>query len=411
VHPPRTKLETGLLAVAFAIFVATALVIAAQLPRGRGNDEDSHATYVRYVADFGRLPAPLDIDFGVNREPHQPPLYYLGGAAWLQGARALGLQQDAVRLYSLAIGIVWFWLVWGIARRLLPVGARVLPNLALAAMPYAAHLTGTVNNDVLAITFCTALAYCVVRAYQTSPEERRSLRRWLVLGALAGAGAALGKLFAAPVVLVLGAALTWRALKTKQLPTWLLGLALAAIPVGAWMLFNFRTTGELLPELSLGAHPLVLQYLDPWSSQKWKWFFLFLWQTFVGRLGSWDIVLPGWIYWVHGAVWIVAVGSLAIFWKRLRALVSRANLRLVALFVFAFLTTSIPVALVNRDYFQPQARYIYPGLFGPLLVLALGLWLLSTLGASTKQSERWLIPAGVLTVLGVIGVTLTATTL
>ena len=166
------KAEKIILLAAFAIFVATSLFIAIRLPRGRGNDEDSHATYVRYVADFGRLPAPLKIDFGVNREPHQPPLYYLGGAVWLKAARLLGLSQDAVRLYSLEIGAVWFWLVWLIARKILPAGLRIMPNLILASLPMAAQLSGTVNDDILSITLSTALIFCAIKIWQ-SPDTHK----------------------------------------------------------------------------------------------------------------------------------------------------------------------------------------------------------------------------------------------
>ena len=92
--PARSKLESILLVIAGAIFMATSLIVAVKLPRGRGNDEDGHATYVRYVADYGTLPDPTAVEFGLNREPHQPPLYYLGGALWLRGARALGESQE-----------------------------------------------------------------------------------------------------------------------------------------------------------------------------------------------------------------------------------------------------------------------------------------------------------------------------
>ncbi|MFO0702633.1 MAG: glycosyltransferase family 39 protein [Candidatus Andersenbacteria bacterium] len=392
---PRTKLEITLLLASFAIFLTTSLVVAVELPRGRGNDEDGHATYVRYVTDYHRLPDPRSIDFGVNREPHQPPLYYLGGSLWLRAARAVGLSQDSVRLYSTVVGAVWFWLVWLIARRLLPVGQRVLPSLTLASLPMAAQLAGTVNNDILEITLATLMLYAAVRVWQGS--TRRELRTWYVLAALAGAGALLSKFFALGAVTVVAAALTYRAIKTKQLPAWLLGLTLAALPVIAFAAHNYATTGVLLPELNLGANPYVAAYRDPWDATTFLPFAAITWQTFIGRLGSWDIGLPTWFYLTHLAAWLAALAGL----------VRTKVHRLIVLAAVAFAASWPAYVYLNLSFFQPQARYVYAGLIGALLLAAVGWSALAQRLLARRVRAPWIVPALALVAFDLAGLVVT----
>lgn len=395
--PVRTKTETVLLVAALATFLATSLVIAVKLPYGHGNDEDGHATYVRYVADFGKLPDPFAVDFGANREPHQPPLYYVGGAVWLQGARALGLSQEAVRLYSTVIGLAWFCLIWLTARRLLPVGVRVLPCLAFASLPMVAQLSGTVNNDVLEVTLATLMLYAAVRAWQGSP-------RWYVVAALAGAGSVLSKLFGIGAAGVLGLALTYRAITTKQLRPWLIGLALALVPVVAFVAYNAVTTGVLLPELRLGDIPAVAIFHDDWELATLRPFLDVTWQTLVGRLGSWDIVLPGWFYVVQAGWWLAAL--IGLLW--LRGLALPRSTKLLLLLGLAVLAASIvPYVYLNLQFFQPQARYFFAGLVGLLLVAGVGWGSLAQRTLGRRLRQPWLVPAGVLLVLDLAAVAVT----
>jgi 4-amino-4-deoxy-L-arabinose transferase-like glycosyltransferase len=400
-QPARTTLETALLVAALAIFLATSLIVAVVLPRGRGNDEDGHATYVRHVADYGKLPDPLAVDFGANREGHQPPLYYLGGAAWLQGARSLGLSQDVVRLYSTVIGLGWFALVWLVARRLLPVGVRVLPNLAMASLPMAAQLAGTVNNDVLEITLATLMFYAAVRVWQGSP-------RWYVIAALAGSGSVMSKLFGVGAAVVLGVALTYRAVKTTQLPRWLLGLALAAVPVAAFVTYNLMTTGLLLPEIHLDDVPAVANFHDPWDAGTLRPFLDVTWQTFVGRLGSWDIVLPGWFYYVQAGWWLLAL--IGLVWVR-RLGLQPTTRTFLWLGLGTLVASILPYVYLNLLFFQPQARYFFAGLAGLLLIAAIGWGALAQRTLGRRLRQPWVVPAGVLLVLDVAAVVVTAAAL
>jgi N-acetylglucosaminyl-diphospho-decaprenol L-rhamnosyltransferase len=380
---PVTKTERGILIAAFILFIAIMTMIAVQLPRGRGNDEDGHTTYVRYLADTGNFPEPLSLDFGVNREPHQPPLYYITGAAWLHIVRPLGLGIDSLRLMTMLMGIGQFLMIWVIARATLPVGWRVVPLTIFAALPMAAHLFATTNNDSLAILLATVLWYITFRIWR-SPRARH----WYYLAALVGALAVLSKLFAAPVVLIAGLAISITAWRTHLLSTWMRALALGSIPLIAWLIFNQITTGYLIPEIHLADLPVLAPYIDPFDRTAPRSFIIVLFETMVGRYGSWDIVFPKWYYLCY-----YVISFLALVGLFLKIKVDHSAGRLLRWISFGLLANVAALIYLNIEFFQPQARYLYPSIIAILLALSLGLYKLSARFPASKKTSSWAIVA------------------
>ncbi|MDP2587308.1 MAG: glycosyltransferase family 39 protein, partial [bacterium] len=362
-HQPLTRFESVVVVFSLILFISLALTIAGLLPRGRANDEDSHVTYTRYVADYQRLPDQLAIDFGVNREPHQPPLFYIMGAGWLELVRPLGLGIDSLRTMMILLGLVQMLLVYRLSRLLLPVGWRVVPLMLFAALPMLVHEFATVNNDALSFVLLTVVTIAMLRLWRTNTSAA-----WYVVAALAGAGAVLTKLFAGPPLLVLGLAITLSARRHNKLRVWFGALVIAAIPVALWLWFNLQTTGYLVPEVHLGE----LAQLDPYREDvSWNYllsFFVVLWQTFVGRLGSWDIVYPDLLY----VAYLIPIGLAVAGLFRLDQANSHTR-RFVHWITGAIVSELFMLAYLNRDYFQPQARYLYPMVAGLLVILTLGL--------------------------------------
>ena len=71
-----------LLTVLLLVFVALATWYSITIPLGEAPDEVPHFTYVRYLAQHGRLPSTTE-----EHEAFQPPLYYALGAAatfWIE---------------------------------------------------------------------------------------------------------------------------------------------------------------------------------------------------------------------------------------------------------------------------------------------------------------------------------------
>ncbi len=383
--PPVTRAEISLVLIALTLFVALSLTIATLLPRGRGNDEDSHVAYVRYVADYGSLPQPFPIDFGVNREFHQPPLYYLTGAAWLHLVRPLHLGIDSLRLLAVLMGLVQFWLLWKFSRLVLPQGWRVIPLLFFSALPMLVHEFATANNDALSYLMVTGMLIALLHIW-----KRPTTTGWYLVAALAGSGAVLSKLFAAPAVLIFGLAITIVARHANKMRAWAVALLVAAIPLGLWLLHNHTTAGLWLPEIHLGEQPALAPYKENVTLPYIFYFWIILWETFIGRYGSWDIVFPIALY----AAYLVPVG-VAIAGAFLLPRDQRLERRLARWTGAAFVAELAALAYLNKDYFQPQARYLYPILAALLVVFTLGL-------QRFKKIAPLKVTAAVLTILAVV---------
>ncbi|MFN2167825.1 MAG: hypothetical protein ACK2U9_16395, partial [Anaerolineae bacterium] len=65
-----------LLALVLLAFVLLATWYSLTIPLGEAPDEVPHFTYIRYLAQYGRLPTTKE-----EHEAFQPPLYYALGAA------------------------------------------------------------------------------------------------------------------------------------------------------------------------------------------------------------------------------------------------------------------------------------------------------------------------------------------
>jgi hypothetical protein len=410
------------------ILLAYALLAAwysQAIPLGEAPDEVPHFTYVRYLAQHGRLP-----DTAEEHEAFQPPLYYAAAAAltfWIEdepGApfavrhnayydvadprspknlllhtaaeswpyRGWAQAWHLARLLSIALGIVTIWAIYHLGRVVFPeVPAIPLAMAGLAAFnPQFLFLSAVLNNDNAATAFSALILWQMAALLH---DLHPGWQRPLLLGFLLGLGllskASLAVL--APVV----------------------GLAVALAPVigngrqaarsqGGAMASGARERGPVLRSAALG---LVLCFGA--AALVAGWYFLRNWVQYGDPLG-WAFVLEtnarreggltlevlawlfrgvfrsfwlGWIgiafdeivYWILGLVCLVGAAGFGLWllrrWSRLPA-GTRWTLILLALHAAGTLASLLQwtATVLGTD----QGRLIYPILPTVMLVLAAG---------------------------------------
>jgi hypothetical protein len=211
-----------LITAILAVFSALALWYSASVPLGEAPDELPHFTYVRYLAQNGRLPTTTE-----EHEAFQPPFYYALGAAltfWIEDEsdaafavrananfdavdprapknlllhtsmesfpyRGWALAWHLVRLLSIALGAITVWAVYRLGRVLFPSQPAIgLTMAALTAFtPQFIFVSSVANNDNAAIAF-SALILWQVALLLHERDCSHLWRRSIVLGILLGLG-------------------------------------------------------------------------------------------------------------------------------------------------------------------------------------------------------------------------------
>ncbi len=344
-------------------------------------DERQHANYVQNLIDGKGFPvlAPGSLDLGETLESHQPPLYYLlaAGVAKVAGVTNVD-NQEGIRLRYLNVLIggatvagAFFLALWGLKNENLGYLAAAF----VALMPMSAALSGAINNDPLLFCLCTwSLAVCALAI-----TDGWTVKRAVTLGVLVGlafitkttaialAPALLAGIILArkstpigkPVYLAVGLALL------IALPWWLRNQSLYGDPF-AIKAFNSAFTGNPTPQTL----PKLVGHDIPMSDYFINWVGWFTVRSFIGVFGYMDIFLGNTFYrLVFAALILLAFAGIAELrkdqWKPYSA-VHWMNGVFIAVVVLLFVR-------FNLQYFQGQARYVYPAI-GPIAIgFALGL--------------------------------------
>jgi len=197
------KLNLIYLLFALVVIARTALFIhdMSGLPQATGFDALAHEKYIRFIQDQNALPLPND-----GWEMHQPPLYYLGSAVWLNLCGWSAGSDEAViplRAVNGVFGWIHCWLVLLCLRRLFPknLSAQAVGLLIAAFLPPHLYLAMYVTNDLLAGLLVTTAFYWFLRVIQS---ENESVWRYAGIGLALGAAllAKLSALLAVPVFLL-----------------------------------------------------------------------------------------------------------------------------------------------------------------------------------------------------------------
>lgn len=377
------------------LFVALATTYSVVTPIFENHDEPSHYPVVKYIADHGRLPVQgAGPALGNGRqEASQPPLYYLLAAAatfWIPTGdpdhvwrgnphtrlgrptadpvgnknmvihtaaedfpwHGVALAVHLARFISVACGLVTVLCAHAIARLALP--GRPTLALATAAItafnPMFLFVTGSVNNDNLAVALCSLGLLLTLRAVVC--PARATYRLAIVLGVVLGL-AALSKLSGLTLVPLIGLGFgyaTWLRrregkFRTSQCSLLVSHLSItygvAALVAGWWFWRNWALYRDPLGLSAMldnvGRRPPGWSLLD--LATEFEGFRQSYWAVF----GGFSVLVPRPIYHALDALTVLAGTGLLLWlarrWRRPRwpPALPLAFLALYALVVFASL--------------------------------------------------------------------------
>jgi 4-amino-4-deoxy-L-arabinose transferase-like glycosyltransferase len=415
-----------LLAGILLVFVLLAAWYSLTIPLGEAPDEVPHFTYVRYLAQHGRLPTTTE-----EHEAFQPPLYYALGAAltfWIEDEpdapfavranahydvsdprapknlllhtadeawpyRGWTLAWHLLRLLSIALGAITVWAVFHLGRVLFPAQPAIpLTMAALTAFtPQFLFMSAVANNDNAATAF-SALVLWQAAALLRATERPYIWKRSLTLGLLLGLGL-LSKANLIALLPIVGLAILVSGIRSQRSSTrqgvWtaagglLLAFGVAATLSGWYFFRNWSLYGDplgwafTLQVSALREGPLTLDVL--------AWLFKGIYRSF--WLGWIGIAFDGAIYWLIGIACLVGLaGFVAWLVRRWRSLDTATRWALGLLGLHAAITLGSLVQWTATVLGTDQGRLIYPILPTVMLVIVTG-WAWWARG----RSQNWVL--------------------
>jgi 4-amino-4-deoxy-L-arabinose transferase-like glycosyltransferase len=365
-------------------------------------DERAHVNYVQRLLDGKGVPvfdaerSTTDKTYRTEAyEFHQPPLYYGLAAAWCKVVGAGNLYDPAVglrlRVLNALIGGTtvlgtFFAALWGFKRVDLSLGAALFPAL----LPMNIALSGAISNDPLLFALMTWAVALMARAVR----DGWTMKLAIAVGVLCGL-ATLTKtngLALLPVALVAVLVPQVKRVSWREFAT---ALAIVALLIGPWFARNARVYGDPLATNVFSkafadtAQKSTIETLvhdkDPSFGYWTDWVGWWTARSFVGVFGYMDIWLneSGLGFqgpWLHSArsdqpqpgeqapnaLYRLVLAAFALLtlgwlvslkedWARKAKSVTVVNLTLVVVVLVMFFR-------FENEYFQAQARYIYPAL-------------------------------------------------
>lgn len=290
----------------------------------------------------------------------------LGWPAW-RGARVASMGWGLVYLNAL------FLSVWLLTRRNLPVTLAVTG--AAGFIPQIVYISAYTNADIHSLASSALLALALV--YYAQPKRRHAT---LLLGLASGLllTAKYNYFLLAPLIPIVMAGVWWRRREPiKQLGIAWLAVGILAISLsGFWYVRNY-----VLYRDPLGVSfmlELMKQYGDPLPSQPLSLASLRLlaglhfhggtFESLIGRFGYMNVPLPGLAYRITLVVLLGAGLALPIIFVRGRDGVALGGLAALLLLLLA--VAGLHVANTLAVDFQPQGRYLFPGLVPLALFMA-----------------------------------------
>lgn len=412
---PKRDRACMLLVALLLVFVLLATWYSITIPLGEAPDEVPHFTYVRYLAQHGRLPSTTE-----EHEAFQPPLYYALGALatfWIEDLpdapfavranayfdvvdprapknlllhtadeawpyRGWALAWHLVRLCSILLGAITVWAVYQLGR--VVFADRKAIGLTMAALvaftPQFLFLSAVVNNDNAATTFA-ALTLWQTAALLHHREKRHLWRHCLLLGLFLGLGL-LSKASLIALLPVVGLAILIAVARHSSQPgQWiryplklailcaLLTFGLVALISGWYFIRNWLLYGD----------PMGWSFLlqinarreGPLTAEVLVWLFKGIFRSF--WLGWIGIEFEPPIYGLIGAACLVGVAGF-VMWlvQQWRALNISTRWTLVLLGLHAAITMASLIQWTATVLGTDQGRLIFPLLPSIMLLLATG---------------------------------------
>ena len=415
-------------------FAAFALCFALLVPPWEPPDEPSHLFYVNFVAQRARLPNQYETGESVVGEGHQPPLYYVLGAAvdrtlepdhsvdiepvrnprhvWNKGpdwyvpvyahtspdifatARdRLGFY--ALRLLSVFLALANLAYMWKIFSLFVDgSGWSALASLWVVTLPQFAFISASINNDNLANLLSTLTLYLALRLLKAPERSRPFALTGLALGL--GLLAKKTLLFTVPgIVVILG----YLALKRRSSLRALAGrgallFGVAGLVSSPFFVRNYLLYGEFLgTRMERSTLTALVQPKSLSSSYFVTSFPVKMFTSYVGEFGYMNVPMPVLVYAVYAAlVAIGAAGLLLYLWRRRGR---DESVWFGLLFILACLAGAV---VYNLTYSMPQGRFLFPVVALLAALLALG-WKTALETIHSVRIRRAVLSALVLTLI------------
>jgi len=415
------------------VFVILGVVYSVVVPLWEAPDETTHFGYIAHLVKTRSLPVQ---QIGVLDEAHQPPLYYAVAALvasvadfddptgafqpnpqfiWArQGGvehnvafhrtaetfpyRGIALAVHLARWVSIIAGAVTVACTYAIARHVFPE-TRCLALLAAALTafnPQFLFISSSVSLDGMTAMTCTLALWQLIRTL----EQPFRWQRWALTGICCGL-AVLSKPSAFVVGLTAGGLLLLSAIRHRSrslLWRGALALGIAFLLVsGWWFVRNWLLYGDPLGWRTFLANWTVVQRH---SMVKWNdvcRFFTTQFQSYWARFGWMTIPVPKWTYQLLLAVCGLSLLGWGIWlWRRRwRLLREPQALSLIALILFPTLQEAFQFrSIFTFDASWYQGRYLFPSIAALSILLAAGLWNLTS--NWTARSVSAAVGAGLL---------------
>jgi 4-amino-4-deoxy-L-arabinose transferase-like glycosyltransferase len=428
-------------------FAVLSTIYSVTVPIFEASDELWHFPVVQYIASGKGLPVqggPENPGLW-KQEASQPPLYYwLTGiaTAWIDTSdlsqtllpnphakpgdiTAVGninlavhdslregfpwqrtaLAVHIARLLSILMSTMTVYLTYKIALTIFP--GQIYLALGAAAInaytPMFVFISGSVNNDNLAVMLSSLTIYSLVQLIQrtsTDPEtsqrpvrssESKSAQRtksiyrkylcpqWLWLGLIMGL-AILSKVSNLGLLPVTGLVVTLVAQRRRSWRIFLVGqaitLGLAALVSGWWFLRNLNLYGDLLgfskfiPYFQRSVPADLIQIASEWKS-----FFYGYW----GNFGGLNVPMPAWCYTLFYLLTLAAAAGLILGLARLLWTMKQrpyqfrfSHWGLVVIIFWAMVVFVLWVNWTSQTW-SSQGRLVFPAISSWSLLITLGI--------------------------------------
>ncbi len=369
------------------------------VPRWNNPDEPAHWNFIVYVARTGQLPILQPGDYPeqtlevlkslhfpgdrsietIRYESHQPPLYYVIGAALYRLSAPISPDGALylIKIMSVLAAVALVWVTYRIGC-VVAIDSHWIAAAAaglVALLPMNLNMAAAVNNDTLGNLLLAMVVLLCLHSLQTGLDRRHGTRLGMVMGlALLTKVTAFVALPLVAVASVLAAPMargTARRHLVGVATTFLVSLVVA----GWWPVRNVLVYGggdflglarnrEVATQPLTG--PLTTEAVRRWAS--------ITFDSFWGQFGWMGIPLDGRVYRVLLLATVLAVAGLVVRGLRHRspeaAPVAWPSMILVATWLALVVGDDI---WYNLTFIQAQGRYLFPALPAFGLLFAGGL--------------------------------------
>lgn len=373
--------QTVFLILLLILFFCFGFLFAYYTDVFKAPDERMHYHYIQTISETGHLTqlTPEKVD----KEFHQPPLYYWLNLpvyqltkAWTEGNHVLALRIFALMISSCVIIITYFTV-----RRLFPNQTFVvLAATSLVALnPQFIFISGVINNDSLA-NLLGALCLLLMTLSLTRKSWHWSLS---LIDCLVATAAFLTKTVLWPFSIILFLINIWKVGRKQWLRSLITFTPLYA--AAAWWLgrnarlYHSLTGFGYLKQLWYAEqHKYFLSF-----SGLWHWFRT-LYESFWARFGYFNIALPKVYYFIIEIFSVIALAGFIYFLvKKIRTMDIGRRLALIVLITAAIIIFA-GTFIYSLYFYQPQGRYLFPVISVFALLMAIGLRELLT-----KRLQVW----------------------